>query len=93
MHGAPGRAADLNDASVARVRGNYGGLGPIEIPSVFDGQNRVRTRNHIEQTEGAVEVALIAAEKVAVVLQIFRDQDDHGSGEGFVPAFRRAFHV
>ena len=88
-----GGTADLNGAAGFQVRGNYGGLRPVEIPSVFDGQNGVGTGDYAAKTEGAIEVALIAAEKVAVVLQIFRDQDDHGSGEGFVPAFRRPFHV
>lgn len=85
--------ADFNRSPTIHVRRDHGGPGPIQIPSVFDGQNGVRTWDNIQQIEGTVEVALIAAEKIAVALRIFGDQNHHRSGERLAGALRRALYV
>jgi hypothetical protein len=38
VHGLAGLSADFDRASVGQVGCDGGGLGPIQIPSVFDGQ-------------------------------------------------------
>lgn len=92
-HGAARWIANLNSASVTHVSRNDCGLRPIQLPAVFDRQNRVGAGHYIAQTEGSIKIALIATEKVSVVLWIFRDEDDHRSGEGSTGALRGSLHV
>jgi hypothetical protein len=84
---------DFHRSAMIGVRGNHGGLGPIQVPSVLDGENGVGAGDNILQIKRTVEIALIAAEKIAVLLRIFWDQYNHGSSEGFAGSLRGPFDI
>ena len=52
------------------VGSNHAGLRPVQVPSVFDRNHGIGTRNYTAQTKCAVEIALITAEKIATLSEI-----------------------
>src|SRR5215470_8976944 len=66
---------------------------PVEVPAVIDGDDFVFAGNHVEQSERAIEVALVTAEEFAIVFWILRNEDDHGAGRGLALMFRQSFYV
>src|ERR1700687_3667722 len=85
--------ADFQRSPTLCVRGDHRWLGPIQVPSVLDGENGIGAGDDILQIKRTVEVALIAAEEIAVLLWIVRDQDNHGSAEGLARVLGRSFNV
>src|SRR5215469_7152241 len=95
--GEVGRASGLithfDQLALAQVRSQDCWLGPVEVPSVFDGDHGVVAGNDVAESECAVEIALVAAKEFAIRFWIFGHENDHGSGRGFAAAFGKAFNV
>src|ERR1700683_698529 len=93
MHGAAHWIADLDRAAVTQVGCNHSRLRPLQIPPVLDGQKGVGAGDYVSQTESSVQIALIAAEKLAIRLRIFRDKNHHRSSERLARVLGDALNV
>ena len=49
---------------------DHGRLRPVQVPPILDRNRRVGAGNHTAESEGAVEVALVAAEEFTVGLAV-----------------------
>jgi len=86
-----GVVGDGDFFAVRGVAGDDVGLGPVEVPAIFNGDGSVRAGDDSGEGEAAVEIALVAAEEFAVRFGMGGDQDDHGSGKGLAVALDEAF--
>src|SRR5579864_2705164 len=85
--------ADLDTVALNHLGRDHGRLKPNQIPSVFDGQDGVRTGHDILQIECTVEISLITAEQTAVALWILGDQHNHRSRERLACAPGDPFYI
>ena len=46
--------------------GDDRGLGPVEVPTVFDGHDGVLARNDVGEAEAAIQITLVAAEQFVI---------------------------
>lgn len=91
MDGVGHEVADDQVLAMLEVAGEGGGLAPLEVPGVVDGDEGIGAGDDVADGEAAVEVALVAAEEFQVGLGIFGDQDDHDAGGGLVAVMDEAF--
>src|SRR5581483_6254497 len=70
-------AADLDRCTVREIRPQHIRRTPFQIPSVADGNCGVPSRHYVGQCEGAIAVALIAAEEAGIVGDLLWDEYDH----------------
>ena len=66
------------------------GVGPLEIPAVFDGQEDIATGEKRGHRKRSVSVALVAVVERHVVAGILRNEKNHGSGDGLTVPQREA---
>src|SRR5258708_970522 len=67
-------------------------LGPIEIPSILNCDDRVPAGSHIEEGEAAIEVGLVASESIEIRFWIFWNQNHHGAVESLAHVFGKAIN-
>src|ERR1700675_1476701 len=75
--------SDLDRLPVPEILREYSGLGPIQIPAAFNGDDGVGARGHTRQAEAPVKIALVTAKAIVIRVRIFGYQNDHGSGNAF----------
>ncbi len=65
--------ADFDCLCVFRVGRDHFGLRPVQVPSIFDGNDLVCSARHAAEAEGSVEVTLVATEPIAVLFKASRE--------------------
>src|SRR5580693_8552887 len=83
VEGDSGVGEELDGAAVGKIFGEDGGIGPFEVPAVFEGEQRVTAGEDGSHVEGAIGIALVAVKLGRVLARIVGDEKDHGAGEGF----------
>src|SRR5664279_3346586 len=68
-----------------------GWLRPIQIPTVFNGNDGVPAGNHIRQAETSIKIALVPPKAIVICSWILRHQHNHRAGSPFASALREAF--
>src|SRR5215472_7147718 len=68
---------DLDGFAVFEIGVEDRGTGPFEVPSVLDGEDGVAAGDDVGEGEGAVAVALIAADEHPIVLEVLGNQQYH----------------
>ena len=67
------------------------GLRPIQIPAVFNRDDRIRAGTHVEEAETAIQIGLVPAKPIVIRFRIFGDQNDHRAGNAFSIPLGKAF--
>src|SRR4030088_1095328 len=66
------------------------GLRPVEIPTIFDSNHRIRAGAYVGEGKTAIEIGLVPAEKIVIRFRIFRDQDNHRARYAFSVSLGKA---
>jgi hypothetical protein len=74
---------DFDGLAVGEVLKEDGGVGPFEVPTVFECEERVASGKKGRHREGAVGIALVAVEERGVLVGIPGNEKNHGARKRF----------
>src|SRR5215471_831511 len=92
-HHARTRPAYFNRPPAFHIRRDDLRSRPVQIPTVFNRDQRVRAGNNIAQAECAVQVALVTAEKIVIHCGVLRNEHHHRFRKWLCRFFGNAFDI
>src|SRR5450432_1611720 len=93
VHGTLNLRTDLQGLCVLHILHHHSGPGPIQVPSVLDGNDGVCAWDHIWQVEAAIEITLISAKKFAMVFGIIGHEHDHRASRTFACPAGKSLYI
>ena len=92
LHGSFRPAPNRYGLSVLGVLCEDRRFSPVQVPTIFNGDDGIRARDHSREAEGPVLIALVAAKEFTVRFRVFRHQNYHRTGDRLAGLFGDALN-